>query len=186
MAGPGCEQTTTHPGIPDGNYESISWDGDSCYRYPLGRETFKTRMENALSSAVANDKLSLSHNGRDTIGSAMRQKQFTEWLQNVFDRFYEDITEENPRKCLAEKFKDSLQQGESGLIASHFLSKDKLGSDCALDIEDGDIDNACWKLNDFFVWAYEDCGTEGSNLLLRLGTRCDRINEIRQEIADRE
>merc|ERR1712131_155328 len=86
------------------------------------------------SSAVANDKLSLSHNGRDTAGSAMRQKQFTEWLQNVFDRFYEDITEENPRKCLAEKFKD------------------KLGSDCALDIEDGDIDNACWKLNDFFVW----------------------------------
>ena len=186
MAGPGCATTTTHPGLPDGNYKSVTWDGDSCYRYPLGRETFRTRMMTALSSAVANDRLSLSHNGQDTAGSAMRQTQFTTWLQNVFDLFYEDITAEDPRECLAEKFKDSVEQGETGLIASHFLSNDELGSDCALDIEDGNIDDACEKLQSFFKWAYADCKTGGTGVLSRLEARCERINEIRQTIADRE
>ena len=159
---------------------------DACYRYPLGRDHFKTRMIEAISTAVDNDKLTLSHNGRDTVGSAMRQDQFTEWLQTVFNLFYDDITEESPRKCLAEKFKDSLEEGEFGLIASHFLSNDELGSDCALDIEDGDIDNACQKLDAFLVWAYEDCQTEGSHVLSKLRHRCERINDIRKEIADRE
>ena len=89
----------------------------ACYRYPLGRDHFRTRMMEAISTAVDNDKLTLSHNGRDTVGSAMRQNQFTEWLQTVFELFYEDITEESPRKCLAEKFKD-VEQGETG--ASNF------------------------------------------------------------------
>ena len=140
----------------------------------------------AISSAVDNDKITLSHNGRDTNGSVMRQKQFTDWLQTIFELFYEDITEENPRKCLEQKFKDSVEQGETGLIASHFLSNDELGSDCALDIEDGDIDNACQKLETFLTWAYEDCQTGGANLLSKLKSRCERINEIRNEIADRE
>ena len=90
-----------------------------------------------------------------------------------------------PWKCLAEKFKDSVEQGETGLIASNFFTHDELGSDCALDIEDGDIDNAWQKLDDFFVWAYEDCQTEGSQVLSKLRFRCDRINDIREEIADR-
>ena len=186
LAGPGCATTTTGPGIPDGFYESLTWNEDSCYRYPLGRDHFKDRMMDAISTAVDNDKLTLSHNGRDTIGSAMRQEQFTDWLQTVFELFYEDITEESPRKCLAEKFKDSVEQGETGLIASYFLSNDELGSDCALDIEDGDIENACQKLDAFFVWAYEDCETAGGQLLSKLRFRCNRINEIRTEIADRE
>ena len=153
----------------------------ACYRYPLGRDHFKTRMMDAISTAVDNDKLTLSHNGRDTVGSAMRQNQFTDWLQTVFELFYEDITEESPRKCLAEKFKDSVEQGES-----NFLTHDELGSDCALDIEDGDIDNACQKLDAFLVWAYEDCQTNGSHLLTKLRHRCNRINVIREEIAERD
>ena len=156
----------------------------ACYRYPLGRDHFKTRMMDAISTAVDNDKLTLSHNGRDTVGSAMRQNQFTDWLQTVFELFYEDITEESPRKCLAEKFKDSVEQGETG--ASNFLTHDELGSDCALDIEDGDIDNACQKLDAFLVWAYEDCQTNGSHLLTKLRRRCNRINVIREEIAERD
>ena len=186
LAGPGCATTTTGPGLPDGTYESLTWNEDSCYRYPLGRDHFRTRIVEAISTAVDNDKLTLSHNGRDTIGSAMRRDQFIEWLQTVFNLFYHDITEESPRKCLAEKFKDSVEQGETGLIASYFLSNDELGSDCALDIEDGDIDNACQKLDAFFVWAYEDCQTEGSQVLSKLRHRCERINDIRKEIADRE
>ena len=156
----------------------------ACYRYPLGRDHFRTRMMEAISTAVDNDKLTLSHNGRDTVGSAMRQNQFTEWLQTVFELFYEDITEESPRKCLAEKFKDSVEQGETG--ASNFLTHDELGSDCALDIEDEDIDNACQKLDAFFVWAYEDCQTAGSQLLSKLRHRCERINDIREYIAEKD
>ena len=141
-------------------------------------------MMQAISSAVDNDKITLSHNGRDTIGSAMRQNQFTDWLQTIFELFYEDITEENPRKCLEEKFKDTVAGGSP---APHmFLSDYELGSDCALDIEDGDIDNACQKLETFLTWAYEDCQTGGANLLSKLKSRCERINEIRDEIADRE
>ena len=87
---------------------------------------------------------------------------------------------------MAEKFKDGVEQGETGLITSRFLSDTELGSGCALDIEDGDIDNACQKLDDFFVWAYEDCQTNGSLLLTKLRHRCNRINVIRKEIADRE
>ena len=179
MAGPGCATTTTFPEIFGNNGED-----DACYRYPLGREHFITRVMEAISTAAYNDKLTLSHNGRDTIGSAMRLDQFINWLRGVFELFYEDITEESPRKCLAEKFKDSVEQGETG--ASNFLTHDELGSDCALDIEDGDIDNACQKLDTFFVLAYEDCRTEGSQVLSKLRFRCDRINEIREEIADRD
>ena len=141
-------------------------------------------MMQAISSAVDNDKITLSHNGRDTIGSAMRQNQFTDWLQTIFELFYEDITDENPRKCLEEKFKDTVAGG--GPAPHTFLSDYELGSDCALDIEDGDIDNACQKLETFLTWAYEDCQTGGANLLSKLKSRCERINEIRDEIADRE
>ena len=136
----------------------------------------------ALSSAVANDRLSLSHNGQDTNGSAMRQTQFTTWLQNVFDLFYEDITAEDPRECLAEKFKvtEDLEQGD------YFLTSDELGMDCALDVGVGNIDDACAELQSFFEWAYADCKTGGSSVLARLEARCNRINEIRQIIADRD
>ena len=65
------------------------------------------------------------------------------------------------------------------------LSKDELGLDCALDIANGDIDNACAKLKTFFEWVYDDCRTEGDGIIERLEFRCNRINEIKAEYAEK-
>ena len=108
-------------------------------------------------------------------------------LTKVFDNFYSDIiqSEARSRKCVTEKFKDSAEEATNS-NSNHFLSQKELGSDCALDIGKGNIDNACQKLDAFLVWAYEDCNTKGEKLLEQLRSKCNKINEIRNMIADKE
>ena len=145
------------------------WD-DSCHRHHAGHDEFYTQVTQAIYEAVQSE--------RDAgLFSAARNDHFSVWLWQIFDIYNEDVTdEENPRKCLLEKVGDS--PGD--------LTKDELGSDCALDIANGDIDNACAKLKSFFEWVYGDCKTEGVKILERLEFRCNRINAIKAEIAEKQ
>ena len=148
---------------------TTAWD-NSCFRHHAGHNEFRWQVEQGIFAAIESEITA-------GIVSEPRRAHFGIWLAKIFEIYHDDITdEENPRKCLLDKMGDS--PGD--------LSKDVLGSDCALDIANGNIDNACANLKFFFEWVYGDCKTEGEKILDRLEFRCNRINEIKEEIAAKQ
>jgi hypothetical protein len=148
---------------------TTQWD-NSCYRHHGDHDEFKLQVVRGIQNAVQGELYAgLIHESR--------RYHFNLWLTNLFNIYHDDITdEEKPRKCLLDKVGDS--PGD--------LTMDELGSDCALDIENGSIENACSQLKSFFEWAYADCKTEGNRILERLTYRCNRINEIKTEYAAKQ
>ena len=174
-------QTTTTTDYDYDNYDgttsgtttttdfTTAWD-NSCFRHHAGHNEFRRQVRDGITSAVESEITA-------GLVSEPRRQSFAIWLFQIFDIYHDDITdEENPRKCILDKMGDS--PGD--------LTKDELGSDCALDIANGDIDNACTKLKSFLEWVYGDCRTGGENVLERLEFRCDRINQIKAEYAEKQ
>ena len=148
---------------------TTAWD-NSCFRHHAGHWEFRRQVIDGIAAAVESEITG-------GLVSEPRRQSFGIWLFKIFDKYHDDITdEENPRQCLLDKMGDS--PGD--------LSKDDLGLDCALDIADGDIDNACAKLKSFFEWVYDDCRTEGDGIIERLEFRCSRINDIKAEYAEKQ
>jgi hypothetical protein len=137
-------------------------------------DQFKTQIHSALSAAVDNDSENLK---------SKEVGRFKRWLQQSFDKLHMSVSKATPRTCLRGKFTPDSPGN---------LSKEILGSDCGLDIELGDIHNACSKLQSYFAWAYEDCtfskgygrphkAKSGRGALARLEHRCNKINQIRSK-----
>ena len=141
---------------------------NQCYHNDF--ELLRAVAKSGIDGAVANDNQTYSHS---THAGFRRQAQFSRWLKGIFDIFYYDVTDQlNPRKCLMGR-------------APENFTKDVLGRDCAFDIANDNIKNACLQLKSFFEWVYDDCRTEGVKLLARLEFRCNRISQIRKKIANR-
>ena len=107
---------------------------DSCSEHHSGYEEFGDRVRNGIERGLNNDIQEFSRKA-DTVtpGAARRVTQFKRWLINIFDSWYDDVTQasvEESRKCLTDNFpydspgnldKESVSIGVASLVINSWL-----------------------------------------------------------------
>ena len=81
---------------------------DSCYRHHAGYEEFANQVRDGIERGLNNDIYTYSRRpGTVTNGALRRKDQFRVWFTNIFDVWYQDVTEASDwgtRKCLTDNF----------------------------------------------------------------------------------
>ena len=82
----------------------------TCSRHHNGYEEFRDRMSQAIKEGLTTSMFSYSQYREywpETNGTRRRRDQFTRWFVNIFNGWYQDVTqssEAGTRRCLTENF----------------------------------------------------------------------------------